>query len=354
MDRRKFIGSTMAAGVLAGVGSPMLQSQTEQNVITESEERAMIKPKALEKGDTIGIIAPGTAVSDPKDFLKAKEVLEHYGFKAFVPDAAGEGIGYKTQSVEAKVKNLHQLFENKQVDGIMCLRGGYGSGRILDSLDYDLIRNNPKAFVGFSDITAMHLAINKYAGLVTFHGPVLLSGFSAFTAEQFQRVLMQKKPIGKLENNTHKSGIRVINKTRMISAGKTSGNLIGGNISLITSLMGTPYEIDTKGKILIMEDVGEEPYRMDRMLNQLRLAGKFDDCAGIVVGQCSDCGFGDSRVWDMSFNEVLDDFFKDLGKPVFYGFQFGHTYDQMTVPFGVEATMDADDGTITINEAAVV
>jgi muramoyltetrapeptide carboxypeptidase len=347
MDRRKFIGSALAAGALAGVGSPQIFSQTKGSNLS------MIKPKALKKGDTIGIIAPGTAVTDPADLAKAKETLDYFGFKMFEPDSASDSIGYKTQSVDAKVRGLHQLFESNEVDGIMCLRGGYGSGRILDSLDYELIRNHPKAFIGYSDITALHLAINRFAGLVTFHGPVLLSGFSAFTAKEFERVLMQKKAIGKLENNTTKSGIRVINKTRMISPGKANGELIGGNLSIICSLMGTPYEIDANDKILAIEDVGEEPYRMDRMLNQLRLAGKFDECKGIVLGQCSECGFGDSRVWDYSLNEVLDDFFKNLGKPVFYGFQFGHTYDQMTLPFGVKAEMDADNGTIAINEAAV-
>jgi muramoyltetrapeptide carboxypeptidase len=343
MDRRKFLGTAVAAGAIAATNSNLSFAQTNQK---------MIKPKTLRKGDTIGVVAPGTAVTDPRDMLRAKEVLDHYGFKMHVPDEAFDDLGYKTQAVDTKVKTIHDLFLNKDVDGIMCIRGGYGSGRILDKLDYDLIKNNPKAFIGFSDITAMHNAINQNSNLITFHGPVLLSGFSAYTAKYFEKVLMSNKPAGTLENNTHKSGIREINKTMMISPGKASGQLTGGNLSLISSLMGTPYEIDVKGKILLIEDVGEEPYRMDRMLNQLRLAGKYEECSGIVVGQCSDCGFGDSRVWDLSLTEVLEDFFGKLGKPVFYGFQFGHTYDQITLPLGINAEMDADKGSITINESA--
>ncbi len=312
-----------------------------------------IKPSVLEEGDLVGIIAPATAVSDPDEIARAKETLDYFGLKMKLGDSVASGGGYKTRGVKERLNDLHGMFRDSDVKAIFCIRGGYGSGQLLDKIDYELIKENPKIFLGYSDITAMHLAINKKAGLVTFHGPVALSSFSRFTVEYFQKALFSSEPLGLLSNPEGVSGIRLRKPTRTIRSGNSKGILRGGNLSLICSLLGTPYEIETEGKIVFLEDVGEQPYRIDRMLNHLRLSGKLDKAAGIVFGECSSCDFkSSSRIWDYSLGEVLDYYLKDLGVPVFYGLTIGHTRDQLTLPMGVEAMLDADAGTLSITEAA--
>ncbi|MBI5326633.1 MAG: LD-carboxypeptidase [Ignavibacteriae bacterium] len=317
----------------------------------------MIHPKALKQGDTVGIIAPATAVTDPDQIGKAIEALNYFGLKNKIGRNVLKGEGYKTRTIEERIDDIHTMFGDKDVSAIFCLRGGYGSAGLLDKIDYDLIKSNPKIFIGYSDITALHLAINKYSSLITFHGPVLLSGFSNYTADYFSKALFNTNPLGKIVNPESKSGIRLVHPTRTIKPGKATGKLIGGNLSIICSLMGTPYEIETKDKILFIEDVGEEPYRIDRMLTQLRLAGKLNSTAGIIFGECTECnsdGLNPSHIWDYTLGEVLDKILGNLNIPVFYGLTFGHTNDQITIPEGVEAEMDADDRVLNILESGVI
>lgn len=348
MKRRSFLSAIAAASAL-----PLLKPVT----VSAFNKAEYIHPKALKRGDTIGIIAPGTAVTDPDQLNKAIEALTFFGLNAKFGKNVLKGDGYKTRTVDERLDDLHTMFRDKEIAGVFCLRGGYGSGQLLDKIDYDLIKNNPKIFIGYSDITAMHLAINKISKLITFHGPVLLSGFSNYTAGYFSKALFNKNPIGKVVNPDSKSGIRLVHPTRTIKPGKASGKLIGGNLSLICSLMGTPYEIDTSNKILFIEDVGEEPFRIDRMLTQLRLAGKLNSASGIIFGECQGCnseGLNPSHVWDYSLGEVLDTILGNLNIPVFYGLAFGHTSDQVTLPLGVDAEMDAESGTLNVIEAGVV
>ncbi|TAL68080.1 MAG: LD-carboxypeptidase [Bacteroidetes bacterium] len=348
MKRRSFI-STVAVASTIPLFKPVFV-----NALSKSD---FIRPKALKRGDTIGIIAPATAVTDPDQIGKAIEALNYFGLNYKIEKNVLKGEGYKTRTTEKRLDDLHFMFEDKEISGVFCLRGGYGSAQLLDKIDYDLIKKNPKVFIGYSDITAMHLAINKFSGLITFHGPVLLSGFSNYTADYFSKALFNTNPIGKIVNPESKSGIRLVHPTRTIKPGKATGKLIGGNLSIICSLMGTPYEIDTKDKILFIEDVGEEPYRIDRMLTQLRLAGKLNTAAGIIFGECNECnsdGLNPSHIWDYSLGEVLDNIFKNLNIPVFYGLTFGHTSDQITLPVGVDAEIDADERTLNIIEAGVI
>jgi muramoyltetrapeptide carboxypeptidase len=265
--------------------------------------------------------------------------------------------GYLGGTVEERLDDLHAMFRDPQVAAVWCIRGGYGSGQLLDRIDFDLIRRNPKIFLGYSDITAMHLAIHKMTGLVTFHGPVIASGFSEFTQRHFRKALFETSAIGTLSNPPDSSPLRPSHTLRTVRPGKARGRLTGGNLSLIASLMGTPYEIDTRGKILFIEDVGEEPYSLDRMLTNLRLAGKLQAAAGVVFGECSGCkprDFQPGFESTLSAGEVVDEILGKLSIPVLSGLTIGHTNDQLTLPEGVMATLDADKGHLVIEEPAVI
>lgn len=339
MNRRNFL-----TGVSAGIAFTTAQAQTQK----------LLKPRALKPGATIGLITPATPTTDPDTLAKAARALKYFGFQVKVGKNVGRRAGYFGSAPDERLDDLHAMFRDKEVDAVFAMRGGYGSQHLLDRMDYDLIRRNPKIFLGYSDITAMHLAINKHAGLVTFHGPNMLSEFTDYTQQHFRRAMFEAKPLGVLSNPPETNPIRPSHPTRTIRSGTATAPLIGGNLTLISTLMGTPYELDCRGKILLLEDIGEEPYRIDRMLTQLRLAGKFRDAAGIVVGECVDCGpseFKPSLGSNFSLGEVLDAMLKPLAIPVFYGLTFGHTDDQLTLPLGVLAAMDADKGTLEMKEA---
>jgi len=332
----------------------MLKSNLSAEQIQKSG--SLLKAQALKPNDLIGVIAPSTAVSDPDDIRKAKETLDYFGLRMKLGNHILKGNGYKSRTIDERLSDLHNMFSDPEVKGVFCIRGGYGSPQLLDKIDYELIAKNPKVFLGYSDITAMHLAIHKYSGLVTFHGPVLLSTFSNYTIEYFKKALFQTEPVGITSNAKDKNVFREVFPIRTIFSGKAKGKLIGGNLSLICSTLGTKYEIDTKDKIFFIEDVGEEPYRIDRMLTQLRLSGKLADASGIVIGYCKGCdyeGLQTSRIWDYSLGEVLDNIIAPVEKPAIYGLTIGHTTNQLTLPMGVEAELDADSQTLNIIEAGI-
>lgn len=338
----------VSAGIIAGgLALP-------KKIFANPSQSGLIRPAALKLGDTIGIVAPGTAVSDPDDIEKAREAMEMLGLKYKLGRNIRSGSGYKTRTASERIDDIHAFLKDDDVSGIICIRGGYGSCQLLDKLDYGLFKKHPKVFLGFSDITAMHLAISRNAGLVTFHGPMLLSALNKYSVDYLKKALFNTIPIGEIVNPATSAGSRNSHHLRVLKPGKATGQLIGGNLSIVSSLMGTPYEIDTKGKILFIEDVGEEPYRIDRMLVQLKLAGKFRDAAGIVIGECSECEYTKaSHVWDHSLGEVLDRVFEDASVPVVYGYMFGHTTDQITLPVGVTAELDADNQTFKVTECGV-
>jgi muramoyltetrapeptide carboxypeptidase len=203
----------------------------------------------------------------------------------------------------------------------------------------------------------MHLAINKHAKLVTFHGPIALSRFSDYTQKYFRKALFETQPIGKVTNPPENNELRPNHPLRTIRPGVATGPLIGGNLTLLSNTLGTPYEIDTRGKIVFLEDVDEEPYSIDRMLTQLRLAGKFDGVAGVIFGECQDCrpkDYQPSSTIPYGLGEVLDNVLGNLKVPVLYGLTIGHTDDQLTLPLGIAATLDATHGMLEIKEAGVV
>ena len=326
-------------------------------VKTPAQSRPPLRPRRLQPGDTVGLITPATFVADPETLAKAERTIKHFGWRARWGKYVGKKSGYFGSPVNERLDDLHAMFRDPEIKAVFCVRGGYGSQHLLDRIDYDLIRRNPKIFAGYSDITALHLAIHKMTGLVTFHSPVPVSAFTEYTQKHFTPALTAAKPLGALTNPPEQNKLRPEHTLRAIKPGKATGRLIGGNLTLISTLMGTPYEPDTRGAILFLEDVGEQPYRIDRMLTQLRLAGKLQQAAGIVFGECADCGPSEYKPFvaaGFSLGEVADAIFGDLNIPVLAGLTIGHTDDQLTLPLGVMATLDAEAGTLEVKEAGVV
>ena len=344
MTRRELgglvLGSALAAGQTGGGAT------------------ATIKPKALVKGDTVGLITPSTFVSDPERLEAAERTVRYFGLEPKWGKHVGQKWGYAGGTIDERLEDLHAMFADPAVKGVFCVRGGYAAGQLLDRVDYKLIRSNPKVFIGYSDITALHLAIRKHTGLVTFHGPVQLSAFTNYTQECYRRALFEAKPLGDLTNPPESNLLRPSHHLHTVRPGKARGTLVGGNLSLVAATMGTPYEVDTKGKIFFIEDVDESPYSIDRMLTQLRLAGKLQEAAGIIWGECADCRAKDYKpsFSDGSFttNEVVLNILGKLDIPVLSGLTIGHTDDQLTLPEGVMAELDASGLKLTILEAATV
>ena len=310
----------------------------------------------MRPGDTAALITPSSYVSDPDRLALAERTVRYFGLKPKFASNVRSRAGYLGGTIEQRLDDLHQMFRDPEVKAVFAIRGGYGSEQLLDRIDYDLIRKNPKIFLGYSDITAMHLAITKRAGLITFHGPVAVARFSPYTQTYFRKALFETEPIGLVTNPPDSDPLRPAHTLRTIRPGKGSGPLTGGNLSLISTTMGTPFEIETRGRILFLEDIEEQPYSIDRMLTQLRLAGKFDGVAGVIFGECKDCrprDYQPSFESTFSLGEVLDNILGKLNVPVLSGLTIGHTDDQLTLPLGVMATLDATKGELLIQAPAV-
>ena len=328
-----------------------------QSVLSEtrvaSSDKKLIKPKRLSKGETVAVITPSSGV-EAEGFSKALQNMADLGFKTKVGKSARNIKGFLAGTDKERLDDLHQAFADKEVNAIWCVRGGYGAMRFLPDLDFNLIKKNPKILIGYSDITALHLAIHQNTGLVTFHGPVAASTYSDYAKKHVVNVLMNPSAPYKIElspdNIAKESNLF---KTETITKGKARGKLIGGNLSLLTAMAGTPFGLrDTKGKILFTEDVGEQPYRIDRMLTQLRQSIDMKQLAGIALGVFEDCNPKSNDT--QSLMDVLKDRLGDLGIPVVYGLSFGHIRDQFTLPVGIEAEFDTETATMTFLESGVI
>ncbi|WP_432362507.1 S66 peptidase family protein [Sporosarcina sp. UB5] len=300
-----------------------------------------IRPKRLQPGDTIGIVAPSSPPNQ-ESLERSLAFLEQLGLKWKFGRHVKNVTGYLAGTDDERLQDLEDMFADPAISGIICAGGGYGSARYTDWLDLQLIRENPKVFWGFSDITFLHTAIGLYSNLVTFHGPMLAScvgkdTFHELSAKMFQQLF---EPM-ELHYTEEISPLKTFGK------GSAQGELVGGNLSLLANTIGTKFEIDTKGKLLLIEDIGEEPYRVDGMLNQLRMAGKFADAAGIVIGDFSDAE-PKKQQRTLSLNDVFQHYLGDLRKPVVEGFKIGHCEPHFAIPLGVEAKLDADRKTLTI------
>ncbi len=308
----------------------------------------IIKPRALTNGANIGIIAPAGPAHDLACVIKGKKVLEGLGFKVSLARNALKINKYLAGTDQERLNDLNEMFLNSEIDGIVCLRGGYGSMRIIPGIDYRLIRRFPKALVGYSDITALQLAIFKKAGLVTFSGPMLATEFGRepndFTLSHFYKAITETTPLG-----TIPTAPGAVAET--INPGRASGRLTGGNLTLVAASLGTPYEIDTRGAILYLEEVDEPPYRIDRLLRQLYLAGKLNSVAGVVFGECVNCKAQEKHA-SFTLPEVVGSVCARFKSPCYYGLSVGHGTYKATLPLGVKAEIDANGRKLTILEPA--
>lgn len=298
---------------------------------------------ALAAEGVIGLIAPaGPAALDTE---KAAQWTRSRGYRLRVFPGVGEQAGYLAGSDDVRLNDLHAAFADPEVATILCLRGGYGSPRLLDRIDFDLLKRNPKPFVGYSDITALHMAINRYAGFVTFHGPMLnadlLGGKQAPTEASFLNMLRGQVKAGSVLN--HPVAYPLIT----LEPGIAQGPLVGGNLSMIAATMGTPYEIDTAGGILFIEDVNEPLYRIDRLLTHLRLAGKLEPLRGVLVGDVA-------GVEAEALFRLLKQTFGGLQIPVLAGWRSGHCDPNLTLPLGALVRLDAGAKELALAQDVVV
>ncbi|HRN25061.1 MAG: LD-carboxypeptidase [Ignavibacteriaceae bacterium] len=358
MNRKKFITSLSVASVGAAVFPfSTLQPSRSQSRVLEGffkDEPPIIKPPRLKNGDKLALVAPGSyiAQSELQDSIKN---LADLGFGTTYSEKILLQSGYFAGTDENRAKDLMEKFSDKNVKGIVCARGGYGCTRILPLLDYDVIRANPKVLIGYSDITALLYGLYQKAGLVSFHGPVGTSTFNDYSINNFKKILMDPEGISTFSNSTSGDDENIYGVTSIVK-GKAKGRLVGGNLSIIVSLIGTEFDVDYSNKIIFIEEIGEEPYRIDRMLTQMMQAGKFEKASGVMLGLFRKCEVKqNSDLTAKSFNlmEVLKDRFGKLKIPVVYGMSFGHVKDKFTIPFGALAELDAGKQTFTLLEKAV-
>lgn len=310
----------------------------------------LIKPGRLKKGDLIGIISPASTPDDLSRIEKGVKYLEKLGYNVEVGRNVGQNHGYLAGKDEARLEDLHYMFQKKEVKAVFSVRGGYGTPRLLDNIDYSIIKKNPKIFVGYSDITALQMAFLKKAGLVTFAGPMLAVDFwndvSPFTEEMFWAMVTSKKKFGKVTNPNGE-------KFHVLRPGNAEGQLTGGNLSLVAALMGTGYLPSFKDTVLMIEEIGEPPYRIDRMFSQLKLSGVFKQISGIILGRFVDCYESDQFKKTLSLNDVIQDYFGNLDVPVIYNFKHGHIKDNITMAFGLNYRLNTSKCTVEVTENAV-
>jgi len=308
-----------------------------------------IKPRALKKNDLIGLIAPAGPISE-NQLAEAQEKLAEMGFRSTFTDRIFARKGYLAGDDQIRIDDFHEAFLNDNIKAILCIRGGYGSARILSSLDFELIKSHPKIFIGYSDITALLNTIWQKTGLVTFHGVVGTSAFTSYSRQQFISTLTNYSENFKIETIDNKA-------IDIVCKGKCEGQLIGGNLSIINSLLGTPFEPDFDDKILIIEEVNEAPYKIDRMLTQLLLTQKIEKVSGIVLGQFKGCDIDNEEITienSLSLKEVIKDRLGHLNIPIISGFSFGHIIDQAIFPIGVRARFDTSIAGIELMENMLV
>lgn len=339
-DRRHFLKSGLAISLTTLISPPLLASGLTSSV-------PKIFPKALKKGAKVAISSPAGAVWDAKQVETFINILTAFGFEVVLGKTLSLKHGYFAGTDEERANELNQFFRDQSISAIFCMKGGWGCARILDLLDYPAIKQNPKILIGFSDITALLLAITNQTGLITFHGPVGNSGWNDFTTDVFKRVCMNAEAIQYPKNPVTDL------QPKIQSKGKATGELWGGNLTVLTSLIGSKYLPDFKGAILFLEEAKEEPYSIDRMLTQLKLAGIFESVAGIIFGKCSKC-LAEEPAKAFTTEEVLSQHFSNLKIPVVSDFMIGHIENKLTLPIGAMATLNADQCSLGLVKSATI
>jgi muramoyltetrapeptide carboxypeptidase len=336
---------TFAALLAAGMAAPAMAG---------APARQLIKPPRLRVGATIGLVAPGGYTTEAA-IAKAVRNIESLGCRVKQGANLRAVFGNYAGTAQQRIDDLHAMFLDPAVDAIWAIRGGSGCISLLSGLDYALIRAHPKILLGYSDITVLHLAIHRQAGLVTFHGPVASSTLSDYAREQMLAVLADPQPatvIPMSSANAYQGLSDPLYAVRTVHAGIATGMLMGGNLSMVSALAGTPYAADIAGALLFLEEVNEAPYRIDRWLTQLDLAGGLRNAAALIVGICENCGpeAGDES---LTLDQTLALHLDPLAVPAVTGYSIGHIRNQCTLPIGLPATLDTRRQTITLHEAAV-
>ena len=348
MTRKHFLENTTIGALLAMLPSTFAFKEDDMRKNTK-----LIKPQRLQKGDTVGLITPASPASEEK-IKKAIQNIENQGFKVKYTDAIRLKNGHLAGTDAQRLANLHDMFADKEVKAIWCVRGGYGCTRILPQVDYRLIKKNPKILIGYSDVTALLHAVQQKTGLMCFHGPVGASTFTEYNLEHLTKTLFEpdnQHLITLSKENLEKQDVAY--QPVLIKSGTARGKLSGGNLCLLSTMAGTPYQVDFTDKIVFLEDVGEKPYRVDRMLTQLLQSSNLAKAKGIVLGIFEDCQPKDEE-YSLSLIDTLKERLGNLNMPVLYGFSFGHIQNMCTLPLGIEAEFNADAMTLQFLENAVV
>jgi len=336
INRRKFITTLGLATISTQIPSLVVRATTSPNNI--------IKPPRLKIGDTVGLISPA-GIIDSEDVEQARKIFTKLGLKVKPGRHILDRYGYLAGKDRNRARDVNAMFADKSVKAIIAMRGGWGGNRILPLLNYNSIRANPKIIMGYSDITSLLLAITARSGLVTFHGPVATSTWNNFTLNYVKSILFDAQAV--TMNNTLVTKL----SREIITPGKANGKFIGGNLSVINSMLGSSYLPTWKNSILFIEDIGEDVYRIDRMLVQLKNAGILNQLSGFVFGQCTRCSMGDEP--SLTLMQILQEHIRPLNIPAWYGSMIGHIRDKFTLPIGIQVEIDANTGIIKMLEAAV-
>ena len=344
IHRRKFLSLSVGA-----LGSSAFLPVTSAVSNPSKSLVAPLLPRRLRAGMVVGVVAPSSNAFQNEEIRYALDVVDSLGFKTKPAENLFSRKGYLAGEDAARAKAINDMFSDDSVDAIFALQGGYGATRILPLLDFDIIRRNPKILLGYSDITALFSAIYRRTGLVTFHGPIARQEFTDYTLREFTRVLIDGRPGIQIGSPPPFEGgpgrVEKENRLQTLVEGEASGPMVGGNLSLVASLLGTSYETVFDKSILILEDVDEPPYSLDRMLTSLRVAGVFERIAGLVLGKFTDY---DSKGPTLSLEEVFQDRCGDLNVPVLRGLMIGHVPDQTVVPLGAIGKLDSKNQTLKI------
>jgi len=337
--------------ILKILGLATLTSQLPKIAQANSFYQPLLKPPSLKFGDTIGLVNPASFITS-EALEEVKETLTDLGLNYKLGTHILDRYGYLAGKDIDRAADINAMFTDPSVKAILTLRGGWGCNRILPLINYQLIRKNPKIIIGYSDITSLLLAIYALSGIVTFHGPVATSTWNQFTKDYVQRILFNGEAV--IMQNFLNTGENVNAKPihiETITPGKARGKLIGGNLSVLSAMVGSAYLPNWQGSILFLEEIGEEVYRVDRMLTQLKLAGILDRLSGFIFGQCTRCD-PEKPEQSLTLMQVLQDHIQPLKIPAWYGSAIGHIPNKFTLPIGLEVEIDANNGSIQMLESA--
>ena len=356
-NRRALLAGAAAAAAdlaLAPVARAQTQAQAQAQAQALPLPLPLLRPPRLKTGDTIGLFNASAAVFEREPYEVAAETLAALGFKVKHAPHLRARYGHFAGTAQQRADDINGFISDPGVQGLLSLTGGSGANRVLPLLDYAAMRRSPKVIGGFSDVTALLNAVTARAGIVSFHCPVLVSEWNAFSVAQFRAVLMDAEAL--TMRNLADKGDQLAQKDNRIQTlrpGLARGPLVGGNLAVLTSLAGSPYLPSFDGAILFIEEINEYIYRVDRMLSTLKLMGALDRLAGVVIGAFTNCKPGEGY-GTLTLDEVFDDYFLPLHVPVYRGAMIGHIKRKFTVPLGLPAEIDAAAGTIRLLSPAVI